>query len=722
MVGRLIASVFFALSVSSISSCLQGDIALPSIFSDHAVLQRSGSVPIWGRAKPGERITVEIGLAGATASADKNGEWRALLDLSNIKEGPWNLRVKGNNVLIISDVMVGEVWLCSGQSNMAWPVRGAQGSDKELANSENKQLRQFLVAPSVSTAPESDCEGRWTVAGPGMTGAFSAVGYFFGKTLQERLHLPIGLINATVGGSNIERWISVQGFENDPNLKRSTERYLTSCKTFEDQFSKFLRAEKEFEDKYSREDYPTPNILEFAGNGTATEEWTRIQLPGHFRDFGLPDAGIIWLRRNVVIPHDLVGEGLILQLGRIQGFETVFWNGRQIAETTPKQPGASDPRGAWIPGELITGQPAVLAIRVYCPGGDAGMAGEGRFRLASPREYIARGPEGNIDETRPIQVASVELSGPWLGRAERAFNNLDQVAKTAYVWPPSLPVIGSKPKSLVRFFGGSDRIPSGLFNGMIAPIIPYGLRGVIWYQGEDNTSTAWQYRKTFEILINDWREHWGCQTFPFYFCQLPNYSIRTESPGQSTWAELREAQAKALSLERTGMAVLIDIGEEGDIHPRDKKDVGERLALIARHDVYGEKVAYSGPIYQAMTVTRNCIVVDFQHTEGGLVAKDLPPVYRLKAATPDVAVLNRHAPGGELEGFAICGQDRKWKWASANIQNDRVVVWSPEVVHPIAVRYAWADNPICNLYNKSGLPAAPFRTDNFRLTTQDNRY
>lgn len=261
-----------------------------------------------------------------------------------------------------------------------------------------------------------------------------------------------------------------------------------------------------------------------------------------------------------------------------------------------------------------------------------------------------------------------------------------------------------------------------LFNGMIHPILPYAISGVIWYQGESNAGRAYQYRTAFPLMIADWRKHWNQGDFPFYFCQLANYMAKKPEPGDSAWAELREAQAMTLARANTGQAVLIDIGESGDIHPRNKKDAGERLALIALAKDYNKSIPYSGPVYDSMNIAGGKATIKFKHVDEGLVAKPLPETFVVKSQTNETAPLVRNSPASQLEGFAICGEDKKWVWADAKIDGQTVVVWSDKVPAPVAVRYAWADNPTCNLYNTAGLPASPFRTDDFPPTTKDAKY
>lgn len=501
---------------------LFADVVLPAIISDHMVLKKAAGVPIWGKADPGESVTVTLGGSGeAKAVADADGRWKLTLDLSASGPGPFQLKVAGKNQIAVSDVVVGEVWVASGQSNMEFPLKGAIDSAKEIEVAANPMVRQFLVARAESDVPADDCRGVWTVAASETAGAFSAVGYFFAKRLQKELGEPVGLIKSSYGGTPGEAWMSREAVDSVPHLKEAREKALNE--------------------------------------------------------------------------------------------------------------------------EMTTGTPRTA--------------------------------------------------------------NATATATT-------------KPKVRPRV----QKIPSILFNGMISPLVPYAISGVIWYQGEANTNRAWQYRSAFPLLIQDWRTQWKQGDFPFYFCQLANYQPKLPAPSESAWAELREAQTMTLKLTNTGQAVLIDIGESGDIHPRNKKDAGERLGAVALANHYGKKILFSGPVYQSMKADGGKIRLAFKHADGGLVAKPLPATYDVKSKNSETAPLVRNSPASEVEGFAICGEDKKWVWADAKIDGNDVVVWSDNVPAPVAVRYAWADNPTCNLYNGAGFPAVPFRTDDFSTTTLDRKY
>jgi sialate O-acetylesterase len=305
-------------------------------------------------------------------------------------------------------------------------------------------------------------------------------------------------------------------------------------------------------------------------------------------------------------------------------------------------------------------------------------------------------------------VGPVPIGGQWLAKAEYSLPALSASELASVPKPPSQPPAMKA---------------AGIFNGVVHPVIPYGIAGMLWYQGESNMGIAYQYRTSFPLFIRDLREKWHQPELPFYFCQLPGNFAKTTLPGESAWAEMRESQSRALSLPNTAQAVIIDLGEAEDMHPRNKADVGARLARIALKRQYGQsQLVDSGPVYDSMAMEGGKIRVRFTHTDGGLVARPLPPTYDVQTLLNRTAPLVPNIPGSELQGFAICGEDHRWVWAEAKIEGDTVLVWSEKVTAPVAVRYAWADNPTCNLYNAADLPAAPFRTDNFPTTTDTKRF
>ncbi len=483
-------------------------VKLPALISDNMVLQQDLPANVWGWADPGEKVTVKLGAKSAEATANEKGQWS--VKLTELSPGPsGEMTVAGSNTLTVKNVAVGEVWVCSGQSNMEFAVRGGLNATEEISGADFPLIRHFTVDRAPSIEPREDCKGRWEICSPQSVGNFTAVGYFFGRQLFQKLKVPVGLIHSSWGGTKAELWTPWAILQADPDFKPITTTWEKALK-----------------------DYPS-----------AKEKY---------------DSDMeVW----------------------------------REAEKKAKEAGEKPP--------------------------------------AQPRLPSGGNPTGS---------------------------------------------------------------PSSLFNGMIAPLLPYTIRGVTWYQGESNASNYTLYRKLFPVMIQSWREAWHLPEFPFLFVQLANYMQRQDEPTDTPWARLREAQTMALALPHTGMALAIDVGDAKDIHPRDKQTVGQRLALVAEATVYYRDVEHSGPMFGGAQIEGEKVRLTLRSAEG------------LK--TTD---------GGKIKGFAIAGEDRKFVWADAAIAGDHVIVSSPEVKAPAAVRYAWADNPECNLINAAGLPTAPFRTDDWAL-------
>ena len=497
--------------LACIAPAAAADVTLPAMFSDHMVLQRDAAIPVWGWADANEQVTVTVASRTQSATAGADGKWSVRLDALPAG-GPHTLTVRGRNTMEIRDVLVGEVWLCSGQSNMAMTVQGCLNFEQEKAAAQHPHLRMFTVARASVETPQERCQGSWAVCHPETVGSFSATAYFFGRELHRELGVPVGLINSSWGGTPIQAWTSVEAQRAVPEL--------------------------------------VPLLTD--------------------------------------------------------------WEGR-IAKYDPQ---------------------------------------------ASRRAYEK-------------QLAA------WKQKAKQA--------KTAAERPraPQQPV---DPRV-------APHRPGNLFNGMIAPLAPFALRGAIWYQGESNAGgpSASLYGLQLATMISNWRQLWGGSEFPFAWVQLPNFREPQKQPVETSgWVIVQEQMLKSLALKNTGMAVTVDVGEANDIHPKNKQDVGKRLALWALAAVYGKDLVFSGPLYQSHEKRDGRIVIRFRHVGGGLVAK-----------------------GDRLKGFAIAGADKKFVFAEAAIDGETVVVSSSEVKDPAAVRYAWASNPDCNLYNKAGLPASPFRTDDW---------
>jgi sialate O-acetylesterase len=481
----------------------------------------------------------------------------------------------------------------------------------------------------------------------------------------------------------IEAWMSNDALAADPVLKEGAEKAQNDRRAF-DQYSERY---KEWQKKYGREDRKQGDPATFAGPDVDTSDWRPVTLPGFFAEAGLPEAGAIWVRRKVPAPSapDITPrKGIDMFLDNIRDSNEVYWNGRRVGSS----PIDSVVHRYGVKGEYVNEGENVLALRVFSAGESGGIApGGSRF-------------QGN----------HVPFKGEWLAKVEYAFPPLDKAAMDEFPKRPATPI-------------DSQNVAGYLYNGMIHPLIPYAIRGVIWYQGEGNWNRGYQYRAAFPAMIADWRAKWGRGDLPFYYCQIANLGAHSKQPERtSAFAEVREAQSMALSLPNTGQAVLIDVGEEEDIHPADKMSVGDRLARIALAQTYGKAVVFSGPVFDSMTLEGDKARIRFKHAAPGLLARPMPETYAPNSKSGRMVPLVRNSPRSEIEGFAICGEDKKWEWANARIEGETVVVWADAVPKPVAVRYAWAQNPFCNLYNAAGLPANPFRTDDFPLASRNAKY
>jgi sialate O-acetylesterase len=678
------ATAALLLSLPSISSA---EIRLPALFSDHMVLEKTAKVPIWGKGDPGEEVAVTLDRQTVTAITGTDGRWKTALDLSASPPGPFLMTVRGKNTITITDVLVGEVWVAAGQSNMEFKLGRTIDAADEIAASANPLLRQFSVPRAASWAPEDDCEGKWEIASPETAASFSAVAYAFGKTLQNELKAPVGLLHISWGGSPSEAWTSRPALESVPDLKAATDRISALVAAHPEEQKRWAAAFGKWLEANHRQDRPTKDAAKYAAPDAPLEDWRKVTIPGPVATETFSGDGAVWVRRDIMIEEPATA-GLAVELGAIEGFDSVYWNGELLASLAYRDyPGSGYVRTREtysVPAGKVKAGKNTLAVRIFAPGGPA------RF----PTVVRLGGKRVTEDWLATEEFRLLALSGEQLANMPRP--------------PRALPI--------------TKTMPSLLFNGMVHPVLPYAVSGIIWYQGEANAARAYQYRTAFPLLISDWRKAWGQGELPFYFCQLANYQPKKSVPEDSNWAELREAQSMALSLPATGQAVLIDIGEAGDIHPRNKKEVGERLARIALARGYGRNIPFSGPVYDSATFEDGKAKISFRHTNGGLVAKPVPPVHCVASRDNTTAPTVRNSPNSELEGFAICGADRQWVWADARIEGNQVYVCSDKVPAPVAVRYGWADNPTVNLCNGAGLPASPFRTDDFPPATLDGKY
>lgn len=667
-------AILFSVLTPTLTPCF-GNVTLPAIISNNMVLRKSRDVPVWGKADPGEQITVTLGDQKVSATADQSGRWKAVLNLESSGAGPFEMTVEGKNRLVVSNVAIGEVWLASGQSNMEWVLAETADAKTEIAGSKNPLIRQFVVRRASSAEPLEDVKGTWQEASPQTSAAFSAVAYYFAKHLSAETGGPIGVIASAWGGTAIEYWLSPDAVEMFPEVREQRKSLLKRVQKQTALQKNYISDIRPWVETHRRLDQPTPDPSIYAGPGVDLSGWTPVSVPGEISSGGLPKTGIVWLRREIEIPADGGPPQINLPL---DGFDSVYWNGHLLRQTTfESYPGDGKFRNLRATKDIPFQQKNVLAIRLYAP------AGPGRFTKVPALQDL---------------TGKKELPDGWFAKAERAFPDLDAQTLAQAPKPADAPPPGEK-------------IPCALFNAMIAPLVNTSIDGVIWYQGEANAGNPTLYRKTFPGLISDWRKKWNLGDLPFYFCQLAAHHPKISEPGESGWAALREAQSSVLGLPNTAQVVLIDAGEAGDPHPRDKSLVGKRLANIALAKLHARKISFSGPVLDSCRFEDGKAVLTFRHADGGLVARPLPETYIISSVYKKSAPLVRNSPGSELEGFQICGEDKKWVWADAKIEGDTVIVFSDKIGTPSAVRYAWADNPTANLFNGEGLPASPFRTD-----------
>lgn len=661
-------------------------LKLPAIFSDGMVLQRDKPVAIWGWDEPGATVTVAFAGQTKTAKAGPDGTWTTRLDSLTASAEPREFVVSSSagGTKTVADVLVGEVWLCGGQSNMAMTVDGKNGwlyvsgvldAKKVVAESANPRIRQFYVNWKVSTTPLDDCTGKWTAAGPDTTANFSATGYFFARALEKKLGVPVAIVSTSWGGSTAEQWTSREALTTgtDPEFAARMEKILHDYDHHDELYAKYLVDLAAWEKSLGRADPGgADEDARYAAVDADPAGWKPVTLPAPLAKLGLPHGGVVWLRREIDVPEEY-GKQWRLDFPATNASHTLYMDG-------VKMDGGGRPG---LPKEVARAGRHVIAVKLHAQEGKAGITG-GSFMVVP------------FDPKLP----KIPLMGDWLCRAEKEFSPLPQGS------PP-------RPVPPVKVALHWQPVPAQ-FNAMLHPLIPYGLRGFAWYQGESNVGSP-SYAKHLKLLVTDWRSRFGQGDLPFLVCQLPGNGPPTTTIGDSKWAACREAQLAVLDLPETGVANLIDTCEDGDLHPRNKKDAGERLALVALGKVYGDTtVAWSAPVFESLAIEGNKAVVTFRHAEG-LAARPLPATYRPKLWTePDVTKpLERPSPKSDVQGFAICGADRVWHWADAKIEGSRVVVTSDAVQEPVAVRYAWADHPISNLVNAAGLPAFPFRTDDF---------
>lgn len=629
-------------------------IQLTPLLVDHAVLQRHQSIPIWGWTDS-PRTPVHAKLGNGTAKGVSGDDCRFLLRLPAMAEGgPYSLTVEtcdGHEKVVVKDIMIGEVWLASGQSNMQWSMIDC-GCDDDIENADPSQIRMFTVERRADLAPQSTVRGKWETSTPATVRQFSAVATFFGNRLQDELDVPVGIVHASWGGTFIETWMSRQRLLMNPEKESWVRAYERNCFTdenWEERKGGVLPADPG--NCGVKQNWHDPDYND--------EQWKEMDLPCLWQTQGCNFSGVFWFRKRIIVPNDMVGEQLTLSLGAVDKQDITYVNGREVGRTGEELDDScfARLRKYTIPAELTQTSELVIAVRAYSFVHGGGLTG--------PAETM------KITRTGEEHAEGISITGTWRFNIEHNFGFVDV----------SLHSMGHEvPNS-----------PYMLFENMIRPMLPLGIAGVIWYQGESNANrgAAAEYKRLMTDLIQDWRYWFGNAELPFIQTQLANYMKPSEHQPGSAWARLREAQLQALELPNTGLAVTIDVGEADNIHPKDKKTVGHRLARWALCQVYGRPGVPGSPLYRGHRVEGQQIRIFFSHADDGLATRD----------------------GGRVKSLVICGEDGDFKPAESRIEGSCLVVWHDEIDTPAAVRYAWGDNPEgANLTNTAGFPASPFRT------------
>ncbi len=648
---KIIIFVFLLFNVQAFAQ-----LKLARLFSDHVVLQRQKPIPIWGWAMAKEKISVTMAGQTLKTQTDASGRWQ--VSLTPLEAGgPYVLSVRAKSGSVeVKDILIGEVWLCSGQSNMEWQVKSANNFKVEKQNAGFPQIRHFFVEHDVQIQPQTDLKsGSWQVCSPETVGDFTAVGFFFARELNQKLNIPIGLLHSSWGGSQVEGWISKEAMLASDELKTYAQTMPQNWEQADEQLERSLKQKTladatrnptlDDEKKYMAANYDFSKW--FASYALGQWDWKGIWA---FRGNG-------FMAKSIDMPADMAAQNTTLSLAENDNNVEVYLNGKLVSSG------------------------AVVGVRkVNLP----------------PNSW-------QVGTNKLVLKLNQMLNPSWFGVGLKGSENDLYVSSN----DQKIPLADNDWKHIPSFAEkhnynhSSNNVGTTIYNGMIAPLLPFAIRGALWYQGETNAGRAYQYRKTFPLMIQDWRTKWSDE-FPFYFVQLSDYGNNQNSNQGSNWAELREAQTMALSLPKTGMAVTIDIGNPADIHPTNKQDVGHRLALNALKITYNQDVIHSSPMYQSVVFDNDKAVLAFSFTGKGLVAKD-----RYNYA----------------KGFEIAGEDKVFYYAQATIQGNKIIVQHPKGQKPASVRFAWTDSTNeVNIFSSEGLPLCPFRTDNWTGLTEKNKF
>lgn len=638
--------ITFILTLLVLWSSTNAKVTLPQFFNNNMVLQRSKPIPIWGTANPNEKISIRFHKQSAVITADTQGKWLVKLKAENAG-GPYTLTINGENTIEFKNILVGDVWLCSGQSNMEWVVGLSNNFEVEKASANTPNIRHIKILKEISFEPQSDVkETKWDVCSPETVGNFTAVGYFFAKKMYEETHVPVGLINSSWGGTNIETWISRGAFENSDEFKEMIAS-MPKNGTSEIKAQKAKAIEN-----LQRMPMENFNATEFLNVNFNDNNLPSIYQPTLWENQIIGNLdGVVWLRKTIQLSAQEAAQSAILSLSMIDDEDITYVNGIKIG--TEKI--FDTFRKYTLPAGILKEGKNVIVIKVTDTGGGGGLFGK------------------KEDVQLILGQNSISLAGDWKFLVEK-----------------------------IIFGSDVNSYPSVAYNAMIAPLEPFGLKGVLWYQGESNADRAYQYRTAFPLLINDWRNKFENKKLPFYYVNLATYTTNGNSNDGDGWCEVREAQALTLKLPNTGMVVTTDIGNPKDIHPRNKQDVGKRLANVALYNLFGKKIIVNGPTFKSFEVKNDKAIVTFSNIGTGLTTKEASK---------------------EVFGFEVAGKDQIFYPAKAIIKNNQVEIQCDNVNEPLAVRFGWlADDSKCNLFNSVNLPAVPFRTDDWKTVTKEKKY
>jgi sialate O-acetylesterase len=637
--------IVLAIALGVVSSSPAADVLpfVSPVFGDHMVLQRDKPNTIWGWTKPNTEVRMEVAGKGARTVSGDDGRW-SIRFTPPPAGGPYTVVLDGPEHQELHDVLVGDVWLCGGQSNMEFSLARSNGGDEAIKNAARPGIRLFTAASQVGYQPLPVPKGEWKTCTPETSAGFSAVGYHFGLRIHEDQKVPVGLVQCAIGGTPAESWTSAEALRRLGDFNHPLDEVARLRDRGGPQYGNFIAHWYDEHDQGHKDNAWFSPLLDDSG-------WTPVTLHDGFAKLGAPDTpAVVYFRKTISLPENAATRGAKIQLGIVERMDTVHINGRWIGASA----WVENPRNYPIPGDVLRAGENSIVIRVFKGEPDGGF----------------RSPPGQLKIVLGDQ-SEIPLSGEWRGK---------------------LSVDARPPHPLPAGFENWPVMPSVLYNGMIAPLAPLSLTGAIWYQGEANAGRADQYRRLLPAMIGDWRRAFGQGDIPFYIVSLAAFMPHRDQPGgPDGWAELRDAQAHvAATVKNSALALAIDKGDASDIHPRDKREVGERLALCALAGHYGKEVPHSGPVFRSAEPlsSGDGLRITFDHADGGLVVR-----------------------GGTLEEFSIAGEDMKWAWARARLDGNSVIVTSPAVPAPKFVRYAWQSNPRATLYNQAGLPAVPFRTD-----------